>query len=123
MSDLNDKLLITYGLTNEEVDKLNEVFKNKVSKECIVINDGMAKFKMKEIILGNKGNESVEELPKEKVIIFNGLANSSLQNAINAVRNNLEDKPILAAITPVSINWSFKFLLEHLMEEKKRFSK
>lgn len=123
MSSLNDKLLITYGLDKDELNKLNDVFKNKVSKDCIVIENSMASLKMKKILLGETEGDNDSELPKEKVIIFNGFNNNTLQNAVKTVRGNLEDKPILASITPVSINWSFKFLLEHLMEEKARFSK
>ncbi|MGG7164691.1 DUF3783 domain-containing protein [Clostridium ihumii] len=123
MSNLNDKVIITYGLDESELEILNLKFKDKTSRECIVVKENMSKLKLRDILSENIEADEIHEMPKEKVIIFNNFSSGAIQSAVKIVRNNLESKPILASVTPVSINWSFKFLLEHLIKEREQFSK
>lgn len=123
MSNLNDKVIITYGLDESELEILNLKFKDKTSRECIVVKENMSKLKLRDILSEKIEVDEIHEMPKEKVIIFNNFSSGAIQSAVKIVRNNLESKPILASVTPVSINWSFKFLLEHLIKEREQFSK
>jgi hypothetical protein len=120
MSLGNEKVILTFALDSQEIDTLNNHFGKEGAKPCIVINSSMANNTLKEILEGKEPSqgEEIEALPLEKVIIFNGFQDGNLQRAVTEVRGTLESRPILAAITPISINMSFKEILEHLIEER-----
>lgn len=118
MSLVKDKVLLTFSLTKEEIDVLNEHFNKEGAKPCVVIESSMSNCTLKEILQGEDKNYSKEQLPLEKVIIFNNFEGENLHKAVTQVRALLQSRPILATITPVSINMKFKDVLEHLIEER-----
>jgi Domain of unknown function (DUF3783) len=120
MSLVNEKVILTFALDAEEIDILNNHFEKEASKPCIIINNSMGDNTLKEILEEKDPSqgEKIEALPLEKVIIFNEFQDGNLQKAVTDVRRILESRPILAAVTPISINMKFKEILEHLIEER-----
>lgn len=112
-----DKSLIAYNLTEEEVTKLKQY-----GFRVIVIENNMTDLKIKDIIAGVKDGSGNESIPNEKIILFNNYKNTELQGVIKKVRNYVTGG-ILAVVTPISINWSFSYLIEHLIEERETFTK
>lgn len=122
MSNIKDQVIITYGLDEDEIFELNKAFKGKISRECIVINEDMGKWKLKEILIGESEESEKMEFKNEKVVIFNNFPNHILASSVKKVRSSIESKPILATVTPVSINWSFEYLMNHLIEEREYYN-
>ena len=106
------KTLLVYGLTKEEIQKI--ALKTERVTE---ITANMADTKIIDILNRVKKNVSEAELPDEKVIIFNKYTDSELQKKVKFIRNKI-DNPVLAVVTPTSMNWTFKDLLEHLIAER-----
>lgn len=121
MSNLNKKVILTYGLSDDEVEILNKEFEGKVDDKCIVIKETMGNLKMKEILSGDFKEDEEFTMPLEKTIIFNNFPPQQLQASVKKVRAILESRPILATVTPISINWRFNKLVEHLVEEREQF--
>lgn len=107
-----DKLLIAYNLTEDEVKKLKQY-----GFRVVVIENNMVDLKVKDIIAGVKEGNEKENMPTEKIILFNNYKNTELQGTIKKVRNYVTGG-ILAVVTPISINWTFDYLIEHLIEER-----
>jgi hypothetical protein len=61
-----------------------------------------------------------KQLPEEKVVLFNNFTDGELDKAIKSIRSNKSFKPILAVVTPTSLDWEFHYLLEHLIEEREQ---
>jgi len=118
LSLVKDKVLLTFSLTKEEIEVLNEHFNKEGAKPCVVMESSLANYTLKEILEGEAKNYPKEELPLEKIIIFNNFEGEKLHKAVTEVRALLQSRPILATITPVSINMKFKDVLEHLIEER-----
>lgn len=107
-----NKCILVYGLSDDEINKLEKA-KFKVLK----ITNDMANMKLKDILGKVDNRDENLELPDEKVILFNGYGNNEMRTTIKAVRNVINGG-MLAVVTPISINWTFKYLLEHLIEER-----
>lgn len=107
-----NKCILVYGLSDDEVSKLE-----RIKFKVLNITNNMANMKLKDILKQVDNRENYIELPNEKVILFNGYGNSEMRTTIKSVRNAINGG-ILAVVTPISINWTFKYLLEHLVEER-----
>ncbi|HAG44131.1 MAG TPA: DUF3783 domain-containing protein [Clostridium sp.] len=86
-----------------------------------MIKEAMGNSKIKDILSGESKEDNEFTMPLEKTIIFNNFPPQQLQASVKKVRATLESRPILATVTPISINWRFHKLLEHLVEEREQF--
>lgn len=114
----NNKLILFYGLNAEDKTFLQQTIRHNNLPTCKEIEKNMARMKLKDIIDGLKFEIFTEVLPEEKIILFNNLSDEELDRAIKAIKKSKDMKPIFAVITPTSIDWNFKYLLEHLLEER-----
>lgn len=109
-------MVLAYGLTAQELAELKNT--QMPVKE---ITEVMASMKIGQIIEGLKFEVFRKELPKEKVILFNNFSDKELDFAVKLARVVAGRECILAVVTPTSIDWTFEYLLEHLVEEREWF--
>lgn len=119
----NNKLMLVFGLSEEDINFLNKTIEELDLPHYRVIEKNMANMKVRDIIQGLKVDTYDKELPDEKIIMFNNFADYELDKAVRAIRANKDMKPILAIVTPTSIDWEFHYLVEHLMEEREQAKK
>lgn len=117
----NDKALFIYGFDLEEQEQINKIIKELKIQRAKLIDESMGKMTVQDIINGLKFEIYDKDIPKERVILFNNFEDGELESCISKVRNTLEKQPILAVITPTSLNWTFKELLNHLIAEREWF--
>lgn len=113
----NNKCILVYKLTNEELEELK-----KANLELIVITDDMADMKIEDIIGGLRILNYNDRLPEEKLILFNNFDENLLMKIIKEVRAVVTGG-ILATVTPTSIEWTFEYLLDHLVKEREWISR
>lgn len=111
---LDNKCMLVYGLDQKELTDLKGSRLN-----IIEITDSMSKMKIAEILMGEK-NETDSEVnfKNEKIIIFNNIPDRQLGMLVEITKKIIRKRPILATVTPTSLNWNFEYLVEHLMEER-----
>lgn len=112
----NKKMMLAYGLDNEQLEALR--MSNLEVKE---VTTEMASMKIGQIIEGLKFEIHDKKVPEEKIVLFNSFSDEELDKAIKLVRAIIGREGILAVVTPTSINWTFHYLIEHLMEEREWF--
>ena len=114
----NNKSLLVHGLSESEINSLKEL------GNIIEIKPDMVELKIHEIASGKVNAEVIEvvEVPNEKVILFNNFKDNEVRNLIKKVRMNVQGG-VLAVVTPMSRNWSFKYLMNHLLEEREWYRK
>lgn len=113
MNILNkNKSILVYGLNNSE---LAELIKRKIN--YILIKEDMGAMKIFEIAGGLKFSNSNVKLPKEKAILFNNYSDKELQKSVQEIRTFIKGG-VLAVITETSKNWTFEYLVNHLIEER-----
>jgi hypothetical protein len=115
----NDKLILVYGFNQEEVVKIGEFILADDVAKLKVIDSGMATMKIGSIIEGLKISTASNIVSNQKVILFNNLDDKELQNCVTNLKQIVGADVIFAVVTETSIKWTFKELLEHLIEEKK----
>lgn len=114
----NDKKLLVYGLSEDEINLLKAL--SKVTE----IKPEMLNLKVHEIA-NEKINEEIVEVmngPNEKIILFNGFSDGEVNATVRKIRKIIQGG-VLAVVTPVSRNWTFKYLAEHLLEEREWYLK
>ena len=113
--------IIVYGFDKEDKD-LFEVLKirHKV-KKMIYLSNKMGDSVLRDI-LSEVFNVSDEvNLPDQKLLIFDQFSDKDLSIVVDIVKSTIPGYPIMAEITPISINWSIKYLLQHLIQEREEF--
>jgi hypothetical protein len=120
---VNNKMMLAYGFEDEEKVFLDNMIKELQLPPYKVVEKNMAIMTIRNIIDGPILDTYHKQLPEEKVIMFNNFTDHELDMAIKTIRSNKNIKPILAVVTPTSINWEFHYLLEHLMEEREQARK
>ena len=122
MELINEKLILAYGLTKEEEEKLNSLLSKQNILPCKVIEKNMGNLTIKEILCNIEGKECNKDLPHEKLLLFNNYKDKELYALIDSIRGIKNPQTILAAVTPTSIKWTVSYLLEHLMEEREAYA-
>ena len=118
MELINEKLVLAYGLTEEEEEKLNSLLSKQNILPCKTIKKNMGNVTIKEILCNIEDKECNIDLPLEKLLLFNNYKDKQLYALIDSIRGIKSVDTILAAVTPTSINWTVSYLLEHLMQER-----
>ncbi|ALB48792.1 DUF3783 domain-containing protein [Clostridium beijerinckii] len=109
----NNKCILAYGLKEDEIKKIESQ-----NIKVIEISNNMTLMTLEDIIHGNKNEDSYEEMQlSEKALIFNGFKDEQLKVTIRYIRGFIQGG-VLAVSTPQNYKWTFKYLLEHLVEER-----
>lgn len=112
----NKKCVLVYGLSKEEINKIESQ-----NITVIEIKNNMISMTLENIINESISEDSYDELPlDEKALIFNGFKDEQLKVTIRYIRGFIQGG-ILAISTPQNCKWTFKYLLEHLIEEREWF--
>lgn len=113
---LNDRCILAYGLNAEEIKKIESQ-----NIKVIEIKTDMLSMTLEDIICEKTNENLLEELSlNEKALIFNGFKDEHLKTTIRYIRGFVKGG-VLAISTAQNYKWTFKYLLEHLLEEKEWF--
>ena len=121
MKIINEKLILAYGLTQDEQEKLNNLLLKQNILPCKVIQKNMGNVTINEILCNIENKDINMELPNEKLLIFNNYKDKELYDLIDSIREIKSVDTILAAVTPTSIKWTVSYLLQHLIEEREAY--
>ena len=113
---ISNKCILAYGLKPEEIKKIESQ-----NIKVIQISNDTALMKLEDIICEKTNGNSYDELPlNEKALIFNGFKEQQLKVTIRYIRGFIQGG-VLAVSTAQNYKWTFKYLLEHLVEEREWF--
>jgi hypothetical protein len=113
---ISDKCILAYGLNEEEIKKIESQ-----NIKVVEVNSNMALMKLEDIICGDMSENAYDNLPlNEKALIFNGFKDEQLKVTIRYIRGFIQGG-VLAVSTAQNYKWTFKYLLEHLVEEREWF--
>ncbi|WP_125154135.1 DUF3783 domain-containing protein [Clostridium rectalis] len=117
----NDKVILIYGFNGDEKKILQNLIKQNNLPNYLTIENDMVNMKVKDILNRIKLPILNTDVINEKVILFNNLPDKELDKAITLIKMFIKPMPILAVVTDISIEWIFKDLLKHLIEEREWF--
>ncbi|NFA61163.1 DUF3783 domain-containing protein [Clostridium sp. FAM 1755] len=120
---INNKLMLVYGLKNEELNLLKNICLENNLPSFKIVNKNMCEMKLRDIIKGINLEVEDVDMPEEKVVIFNNFSDTELDLGVKKIKEILKPIPIMAVVTETSIDWQFKYLVDHLMEEREWYRK
>jgi hypothetical protein len=119
----NNKFIITYGLDNKENEVIDKISNSKNFSSHKIIEKSMAGMKLKDIIDESTNIIKAVKIPDEKIILFNNLTESELSSSMKEIKSGFLTSPIFAVVTQTSVEWTFDYLINHLMQEREWFKK
>lgn len=111
----NNKCTLVYGLSEDETLELQ-----KQGLKLLNVSKEMLGMKVNDILDGLKILKYNNIAPEEKVILFNDYSDSEVKDNVTKIRKVIKGA-ILAVVTPVSIEWTFQELMDHLISEREWF--
>lgn len=120
---INNKLILVYGLQKQELNLLKDMCANNNFPNYKIVNKSMCKMKLRDIISGINLEVEDGDMPEEKVVIFNNFSDNELELGVKNIKEIFSPVPIMAVVTENSIDWEFKYLVDHLMEEREWYKK
>lgn len=114
----NNKMLLIYGFEKEEKTAISRILEENKLPAFNLIDSTMGKMKIRDIINGLKLQIFNSSIPKEKLLLFNNFTDDELRKVISSIRQVLGPEAMAAVVTETSIEWTFEYLLKHLLEER-----
>lgn len=109
--------ILLYHFTPDELKQLQMVATLTGIKDKIVLKPENSNTLIKNI-LDNEILDDCEEHIVDKAIIFNNISSARLTAFIEGLKKCRMSRPLIAVVTPTSINWTLKELLFNLAEER-----
>lgn len=115
--------ILTYGFTGKEFQKIKKYSAMVGVRDIIEIQQDMLGIKIKDILEDHLIKEAGLEGPEERLIIFNAFSGKKLNAFIGNFKNLGMLQPLLATVTPTSIEWRFRDLITELQREREAIAK
>ena len=111
--------LLTYGFSEDDVNILKKKIIYSFESEIIILSASLRENNtVKEII--DMTDHSVFESKENRFIMFLGFEDELMMQFLKLFPGNIK-RPIFCGLTDSNINWKVSFLMDHLIEEKRRF--
>jgi galactitol-specific phosphotransferase system IIB component len=121
MALTNNKKMLICGFDKDEIALIDDLINKNSLPNYRIISSSMISMKIKDILNGIKIEIFTDKSICERVILFNNLSDEELNISIKEISSVFNPRPILAVITPTSIEWDVAYLIEHLVEEREWF--
>lgn len=115
--------MFIYGFDEEEIEGLKKIVTENKLPGFSKIDKNMSKMKIRDLIKGVNVLTYDEELPDCRLVLFNKFVDKEIETAIKAIRTISKSSPIFATVTPTSMNWTLKSLLDELNKEREWYIK
>lgn len=111
-------MILYYNLSPDEQDLLKGLTNENGVLRTKEITSKMGDMTIRDIIAGLEFFTVSDSLPKDSLVLFNNISDDGLSSIIKGIREKFKERPIMAVVTEMSQGWSFKYLIEHLIEER-----
>ena len=107
---------LLFNFNNKDLMTIKNIFRLIGIRDVIILKNDNLNTTIKDILENNLLEDSEEKI-NSRAIIFNNIESRK----ISAVSDNLKrlkvQRPLMAAVTEISINWDLKNLIYNLQEE------
>ena len=92
-------------------------------RDIVDIKQDMLDIKIQDILEDKIAKKEGEEGPKDRAIVFNAFSGQKLNTFIGNFKSTGITQPLLATVTPTSIEWEFRDLIVELQRERAAIAK
>lgn len=115
--------LLVYGIEGKDYIKLKNYCSMMGIRDIIQIDKGMLGKKIKNILEDRLEGSVCEEDILEKAIVINAFPGQKLHVFLSNFSKTGLSRPLMATVTPTSINWTVKDLILELQKEREAIKK
>lgn len=115
--------ILIYGFGGKDLEKIKGYAAMMGIRDMIEIKKDMLDIKVGDILNDHIKVSQGEEGPKDRAIIFNAFSWKKLNAFIGNFKSTGIAQPLLATVTPTSINWPFRDLVSELQREREAIAK
>lgn len=113
--------LLLYGFSDAEAGLLKEETKSFYESDIILLSASeREELTVKEIL--NLQDHSFGQALDERFIMFLGFDDDLIMKFMKSFPSNIR-RPIFCGLTSSNIEWKVSYLMDHLIEEKRKFEK
>jgi hypothetical protein len=113
--------ILIYGYNQDDTQKIQSAIDGTVDNPLFVISaSGKESWLVADIL--DKGPEEVFEDKEAKIIMFIGFSEGQVSAALRNFPSPEVTRPIFCGLTVKNIQWTIKYLIEHLQEEHRQFT-
>jgi len=112
--------VMLYGFDENSALEIKWYLDKLAERDVMLISASGREGERVSSIIGEPGASSFEN-KQSKIMMFLGFEDRHIGPAMKAFPTELE-RPIFCALTEQNINWTLDYLIEHLLEERARFS-
>lgn len=114
----NKNMVLYYNLSPDEQDLLKGLTNENGVLRTKEITSKMGDMTIRDIIAGLEFFTVNDSLPEDSLVLFNNISDDGLNSIIKGITEKFKKRPIMAVVTDSSQGWPFKYLIEHLIEER-----
>ena len=112
--------VMLYGYDRESAIPINDYLKELAGQEIMSISASGRESEIVAKIIGDPSKGNFED-KENKILMFLGFPDDNIGPAMKLFPEGIE-RPIFCALTEQNIHWTMEYLIEHLLEERARFS-
>ncbi len=116
-----EKSIIAYGFSKEEKYLIEMLKTRHKAKKCIYLTDSLMDSTLNGILNDAFIESDGLKLPKEKILLFDQFSDQEFLVIADIIKNTIKGSPIVETVKSIYINWSFRDLMRHLIQEREEF--
>lgn len=113
--------ILIYGYSQDDTQKIQAAIASVVDNPLFVISASEKESWLVADIL-DQGPEDIFEDKEDKIIMFLGFNEGQVNAALKDFPSPGVARPIFCGLTVKNIQWTMKYLIEHLQEEHRQFT-
>jgi len=110
--------LLVYGVNGKDLIKLKNLCTMIGIKDIIQVEKNMLGEKVENILDDHITKSECGEAPTDRTIVFNAFSGQKLHTFLENFKRTGIVRPLIASVTPTSINWTFLELILELQKER-----
>lgn len=115
--------ILVYGFVGKDFIKLKNLCNMIGMRDIVQVDKDMVEEKLQNIIDGNIIKAKSEPLLTERAIVLNAFSGQKLHTFLENFKRTGIKRPLIATVTPTSITWTFRELIEELQKEREAIVK
>jgi len=115
--------ILVYGFGVKDYSKLKNYCMMMGIRDLIQVDKDMLNEKVKNILENEIETSECKEAPGDKAIIINAFSGQRLHTFLGNFKRIGLQRPLMATVTPTSLNWTVLELISELQKEREAIKK
>lgn len=115
--------ILIYGFTGKNYSKLKNYCMMIGIRDIIQVDKNMLNEKVQNILRNTIEKSECKEVPADQTIIMNAFSGQKLHTFLGNFKQAGLGRPLMATVTPTSLNWTVGELISELKNEREAIAK